>query len=64
MLLCSAHHRLVHEGGYEIRKDCNDGWYFRRPDGRAVPVCGYQTEDVIDGSNTSAEVYAAQDALA
>ena len=40
MLLCWAHHRLVHEGGYEIRKDCPDRWYFRRPDGRAVPVCG------------------------
>jgi hypothetical protein len=48
MLLCSAHHRLVHEGGYEIRKDTAGGWYFRRPDGRAIPRCGYQTEDMVD----------------
>ena len=48
MLLCSAHHRLVHEGGYEIRKDTSGGWYFRRPDGRAIPRCGYQTEDMVD----------------
>jgi len=60
MLLCSAHHRLVHEGGYEIRRDCRDRWFFRRPDGRAVPVCGYRPEDVVEESNTSAEVYAMQ----
>ena len=48
MLLCSAHHRLVHEGGYEIRKDTSDSWYFRRPDGRAIPRCGYQTDDMVD----------------
>ena len=43
ILLCSAHHRRVHEGGYEIRKDHRGSWYFRRPDGRAVPDCGYPT---------------------
>jgi hypothetical protein len=48
MLLCSAHHRLVHEGGYAIRKDTSGGWYFRRPDGRAIPRCGYQTDDMVD----------------
>jgi hypothetical protein len=48
MLLCSAHHRLVHEGGYEIRRDHSGGWYFRRPDGRAIPRCGYQADDMLD----------------
>ncbi|MDX1434859.1 MAG: HNH endonuclease signature motif containing protein, partial [Gammaproteobacteria bacterium] len=48
MLLCSRHHRLVHEGGYVIRKDCQGRWYFRRPDGRAVPAYGYQPEDMVD----------------
>jgi len=43
-----THHRLVHEGGYEIRKDTSGGWYFRRPDGRAIPRCGYQTDDMVD----------------
>ena len=48
MLLCSGHHRLVHEGGYAIRKDHLGQWYFRRPDGRAIPSRGYQPDDMID----------------
>jgi len=48
MLLCGRHHRLVHEGGYRIEKDYLDRWTFRRPDGIAVPTCGYRTEDSID----------------
>jgi hypothetical protein len=48
MLLCSGHHRLVHEGGYQIRKDHFGQWYFRRSDGRAVPRCGYQPDDMLD----------------
>ena len=48
MLLCSAHHRLVHEGGYEIIKDHRGCWYFRRPDGRAIPTHGYHPEDIVD----------------
>ena len=46
--LCSRHHRLVHEGGYRIDKDFRDRWVFRRPDGIAVPDCGYQAADRID----------------
>jgi len=48
MLLCSQHHKLVHEGGFGIEKDYQNRWYFKRPDGRAVPVCGYRAEDVTD----------------
>jgi Domain of unknown function (DUF222)/HNH endonuclease len=48
MLLCSVHHRLVHEGSYQIRKDTRGSWYFSRPDGRAVPACGHLVEDVTD----------------
>ena len=48
MLLCSRHHRLVHEGGYAVRKDHRGRWYFRRPDGRAIPAHGYQPEDMLD----------------
>jgi hypothetical protein len=47
-LLCSGHHRLVHEGGYTIRKDHQERWYFMRPDGRAIPQYGYQPDDMID----------------
>jgi len=63
MLLCSRHHRLVHEGGFRIDKDYRDRWIFKRPDGRAVPQCGYRTVDMIDdgvnendSTNPSAEV--------
>ena len=48
MLLCGRHHRLVHEGAYCIQKDYLDRWMFRRPDGIAVPTCGYQIEDRVD----------------
>ena len=48
MLLCSKHHNLVHEGGFRIEKDYRDRWFFKRPDGRAVPACGYRPEDIVD----------------
>jgi len=41
MLLCTRHHTLVHEGGFRIDKDYRDNWCFIRPDGIAVPDCGY-----------------------
>lgn len=41
LLLCTRHHTLVHEGGFSIAKDFQDNWYFRRPDGIAVPEVGY-----------------------
>jgi hypothetical protein len=48
MLLFGAHHRLVHESGFRIEKDYRDRWFFKRPDGRAVPACGYRAEDMRD----------------
>jgi hypothetical protein len=48
LLLCTRHHRLVHEGGFRIEKDYQDRWFFKRPDGRAVPSCGYRLEDMLD----------------
>jgi hypothetical protein len=35
--LCAHHHRLLHEGGYDIWKGENGELRFRRPDGRTVP---------------------------
>ncbi len=52
MLLCFEHHRLVHEGGFTIEKDYRDRWFFRRPDGRAVPACGYRADDTTDDGRT------------
>ena len=47
-LLCSYHHRLLHEGTYRIAHGADGGRYFQRPDGRAIPRCGYRLDDVLD----------------
>jgi hypothetical protein len=36
ILLCSAHHRMVHEEGFSIEKDFQGEWIFQRPNGRAI----------------------------
>ncbi|HEX5789426.1 MAG TPA: DUF222 domain-containing protein [Woeseiaceae bacterium] len=62
LLLCTRHHRAVHEGGYSIRKDFQDAWRFFRPDGIAVPECGYLTDgerDVAAGLSIARLVRAA-----
>ena len=48
MLLCTKHHTLVHEGGFHIDRDFQNRWYFVRPDGIAVPDCGYHAVDTVD----------------
>ena len=48
VLLCSHHHRLLHEGGYRIRRDYQGEYYFTRADGRAIPRCGYHAADCTD----------------
>ena len=68
VLLCSAHHKLCHEGSFTIGKDYRDRWFFRRPDGRAVPPSGYRLADMTDddvwtegeyvGAHPSAEGFA------
>jgi hypothetical protein len=57
MLLCTAHHRLVHEGGFRIEKDYRNRWFFKRPDGRAVPACGYRPEDMRDDEVDATDEY-------
>jgi hypothetical protein len=48
MLLCSHHHRLVHEGGFTIRREADERPTFVRPDGRVIPRAGYRLEDMVD----------------
>jgi hypothetical protein len=38
--LCSYHHRLVHEGGFQVERSGRRSIRFRRPDGRAIPSAG------------------------
>lgn len=32
-------------------------WFFRRPDGRAVPACGYRPEDITDDGLDAVDEY-------
>ena len=48
VLLCSSHHKLVHEGGYSVQRDQTGELFFRRPDGKAVPHTGYHLDDQVD----------------
>jgi hypothetical protein len=46
-LLCSFHHRLLHEGGFTIRRR-GARLDFLRADGRTIPRSGYRPEDIVD----------------
>jgi hypothetical protein len=46
LLLCSAHHRMVHEGGFRIEKDFQGQWLFLRPDGRPIAHGPVYSENV------------------
>ena len=60
-LLCTYHHRLLHESGFSIVKEADATLRFVTADGRTIPRCGYRHEDFVDddidgeGENTSAE---------
>jgi hypothetical protein len=47
-LLCTQHHRLLHEGRFSIGRDVDGELYFARHDGRVIPRCGYRPEDCTD----------------
>ena len=47
-LLCTYHHRLLHEGGFRIGHDQDGARYFQRADGRVIPRGGYRAEDMLD----------------
>ncbi len=60
-LLCTYHHRLLHEGGFNIAKEADGTLRFVTADGRTIPRNGYRYEDFVDDEigghtqNTSAE---------
>ena len=60
MLLCSHHHRLVHEGGFTIERDAADRPFFVRPDGRVIPRAGYRLEDMVDDDVDTGEIPSAE----
>ena len=36
LVLCTTHHKLVHEGGFDVKRDGHGRYFFTRPDGRPV----------------------------
>jgi hypothetical protein len=47
-LLCTYHHRLLHEGGFKVEREGDAALRFLRADGRAIPRGGYRVEDFTD----------------
>jgi Domain of unknown function (DUF222)/HNH endonuclease len=47
-LLCTHHHRMLHEGGFSIVKDADDTLRFVTAYGRTMPRHGYRLEDFVD----------------
>jgi hypothetical protein len=46
MLLCTRHHKLVHEGGFSIRRERDGACIFLRPDGRPIDSTPQEVSDV------------------
>ena len=47
-LLCTHHHRMLHEGGFRIVRDEGGTLRFVTDDGRSIPRHGYRLEDFVD----------------
>ncbi|HEX7235373.1 MAG TPA: DUF222 domain-containing protein [Gammaproteobacteria bacterium] len=47
-LLCTYHHRLLHEGGFSIVKEPDETLRFLTADGRTIPRGGYRLADFVD----------------
>ena len=47
-MLCTYHHRVLHEGGFSIVKEADDTLRFVTADGRTIPRHGYRREDFVD----------------
>lgn len=63
-LVCTHHHRLLHEGGYSIQRHRDGRHYFARPDGRPVEtrgsIAGHQVQEPMASyrvGSSSAEEY-------
>ena len=44
LLVCSAHHALIHEGGFSVQRRSDGTCYFARPDGRPVEAPSAEDE--------------------
>lgn len=51
-LLCTHHHRLLHEGGFRIVRENGSALRFVTADGCTIPRNGYRPEDFVDDTGT------------
>jgi hypothetical protein len=54
-LLCTHHHRLLHEGGFSIVREESGALRFMMADGRSIPRNGYRLEDFVDDDIDAAD---------
>jgi hypothetical protein len=47
-LLCTHHHKLLHEGSFSVLRESDDTLRFITADGRTIPRNGYRLEDFVD----------------
>jgi hypothetical protein len=47
-LLCTHHHKLLHEGNFAIQRESDGTLRFVTADGRTIPRGGYRLEDFVD----------------
>jgi hypothetical protein len=59
-MLCRRHHRAVHEEGYEVDRQPDGAFQFRRPDGRPLPEVPPPVAMPIDPVQALRERYEAQ----
>ena len=45
ILLCSRHHRVLHEGGFSIQQNHQGEWYFRNSNGKVLADGPVYVED-------------------
>jgi Domain of unknown function (DUF222)/HNH endonuclease len=60
-LLCTHHHRLLHEGGFKIEREGDEALRFLRADGRTIPYGGYRLEDFVDDGGLASDVHGADE---
>jgi len=54
-LLCTYHHRMLHEGGFSIAKEADETLRFITADGRTIPRNGYRLDDFVDDDVSEAD---------
>ena len=55
-MICSRHHRLLHEGGFTIHKNFAGEWYFRTAEGKVLPEAPMYKPEGYDASRDAPEV--------